>query len=206
MKVLTLLSTLMFMPMAVANPADQGVSLIYQGKSDEALKILEPLAQKSNPKAAFYASLLFLFGDKPDIVKGLQFLEIAVSAGYGPALDTYAGFYLHGDFVQKDIHKAKMYYEISSRRGYGPSQFNYGILCKNGEGVPLDLETAYIFLSLAAKNHSDLGDLTIDASHFRDQVKENLALEVLTRADQSFHQLEREIARKRKPEREGYNC
>ncbi|AIK95603.1 tetratricopeptide repeat protein [Candidatus Odyssella acanthamoebae] len=183
--------------LVLANPADQGISLIYQDKSTEALSILEPLAEKSNPKAAFYASLILLFGDKPDLSKGLPLLEKAVKAGYGPALDTYAGLYLHGDILEKDLHKAKMYYEIASQRGYGPSQFNYGILCKNGEGVPLDLETAYVFLSLAAENHADLGELTLDAGEFRDQVKASLTPDVLLRAGQAAHRYKKEIARKR---------
>jgi TPR repeat protein len=180
--------------LVLGNPTDQGISLIYQGKNTEALSILEPLAKKSNPKAAFYASLILLFEDKPNLAKGLPLLEKAVKAGYGPALDTYAGLYLHGDILEKDIHKAKMYYEIASQRGYGPSQFNYGILCKNGEGVPLDLETAYVFLSLAAENHPDLGELTLDAAEFRDQVKTQLATEVLIRANQAVHRYKKEIA------------
>ncbi|MBW8308701.1 MAG: sel1 repeat family protein [Candidatus Paracaedibacteraceae bacterium] len=179
-----------------ANSADHGVSLIYQGKNTEALGILEPLAKKSDPKAAFYASLILLFSDKPDLSKGLPLLEKAVQAGYGPALDTYAGLYLHGDILEKDLHKAKMYYEIASQRGYGPSQFNYGILCKNGEGLPLDLENAYVFLSLAADNYNDLGELTLDAAEFRDQVKANLPPDVLARAEQTAPRYKKEIARK----------
>ena len=181
---------------ALANPADQGISLIYQGRNAEALRILEPLGQKSNPKAAFYASLILLFGDKPDLSKGLPLLEKAVQAGYGPALDTYAGLYLHGNILEKDLHKAKMYYEIASQRGYGPSQFNYGILCKNGEGLPLDLESAYVFLSLAADNDKDLGELTLDAEEFRDQVKAQLSPAVLARAEQTVKRYKREIERK----------
>lgn len=182
---------------AIADPIDEGLRLIYLNKQDDALKILEPLAQQSNPKAAFYTALLLIHGEKPNIPKGLRLLEQAVSAGYGPALDTYAGFYLHGDFVDKDVHKAKMYYEIAGRRGYGPSQFNYGIMCKNGDGVPLDPETAYIFLSLAADNYHDLEDLTLDATEFRDEVKEKLPPDVLARADKTLKELKKGIIHKK---------
>jgi TPR repeat protein len=187
----------LFISLAIANPADEGVRLIYQGQYEAALKLLEPLAQKSNPKAAFFAALIFLYGGKSNVSRGMQLLTQAVNAGYGPALDTYAGFYLHGDFVEKDLHKAKMYYEISGRRGYGPSQFNYGILCKNGDGLPLDRETAYIFLSLAADNQQDLGNLTIDAAQFRDEIKSLLSPEGLARANQTLYQFKAELSQKK---------
>lgn len=197
MRILIFLFAFIIASKGAANPVDQGIKLIYQGKTGEALKVLEPLAQKQQPKAAFFSALLLLFGDKPEPSKGLQYLEQAVKAGYGPALDTYAGLYLHGDFMPKDICKAKMFYEISARRGYGPSQFNYGIICKNAEGVPLDLEAAYIFLSLASENYADLGELTLDAQEFRDQVKEQLSPSALERAQQSFYCLKKEITAKK---------
>lgn len=178
-------------------PSDHGISLIYQGKPDDALKELLPLSNAGDHRAAFYTSILLLFGEKQDIDQGLFHLKKAVDAGYGPALDTLAGLYLHGDIIAADIHKAKMYYEIAARRGYGPSQFNFGIMSKNGEGVPVDLEDAYLYLSLAADNKADLGDLTIDAEKFRHEVISRLDQEQFDRVHADFLKLKHQIAQKR---------
>lgn len=191
------LTALMLLSCALANPADQGLSLMYQGKNDAALEVLEPLAHQKNAKAAFYASVILLVEDHPNPEKGLPYLRQAVDAGYGPALDTYAGLYLKGVFVPKDVHTAIMYYEVAATRGYGPSQFNYGIMCKNGDGVPIDLEAAYVFLSLAGENKADLGDVTGDAIQFRDEVKSKLSPEQFARAHNRFQNLEKQIRSKK---------
>ncbi|MBX3487547.1 MAG: sel1 repeat family protein [Candidatus Paracaedibacteraceae bacterium] len=179
-----------------ASGTDEGISLMYQGKPDEALTQLKPLGDNGDIKAAFYVSLILLFGDKTTVTEGMAYLQKAVNAGYGPALDTLAGLYLHGDLIPRDIHKAKMYYEIASQRGYGSSQFNFGIMSKNGEGVPQDLEDAYVYLSLAADNYDDLGDLTQDAEKYRNEVRAQLDQDNLDRVHKKYEHLKSEITSK----------
>ena len=195
MKVLAILTLTTSFCLATSE-VDHGISLIYQGKSDEALAYLKPLSNKGDVKASFYTSLLLIFGDKPNISEGMPYLKNAVNAGYGPALDTIAGLYLHGDIIPKDIHTAKMYYDIAAQRGYGPSQFNFGIMSKNGDSMPRDLEDAYVYLSLASDNISGLGDLTIDATKYRNEVRAQLNQEELDRAHQKYERLRAEIATK----------
>lgn len=149
---------------------DEGLNLLYKGKSKEALALFEKPIQAGDERALFYAAIIHLFGDHPQIEKGMPLLEKAVHKGYGPALDTYAGLFLHGEFVPQDSHKALMYYEMSAQRGYGPSQFNCGILYKNGEKVPKDLDKAFYYLTLAAQNTEDLDELADDAAEFRNDV------------------------------------
>lgn len=161
---------------------EDGISLMYQNKPEEALKELQkyispaqPLKSqnsknKTDPRASFYSAFIYLFGDNPDPKKGLPLLEQAVQQGYSPALEMYAGLYLHGEFVPQDRHKALLYFEIAARQGYGPAQFNCGILYKNGDKIPKDLGKAFIYLTLAAHNHKDLEKLTEDATHYRNEV------------------------------------
>lgn len=153
---------------------EDGISLMYQNKPKEALEELSKYYKDKDPRALFFSAFIYLFGDDIDPKKGLEFLEQAVKAGYGPALDTYAGLYLHGDFVPQDRHKALMYYEIAAQQGYGPSQFNCGILYKNGEKIPKDLVKAFVYLTMAVHNSKDLDELTIDATEYRDQVIANM--------------------------------
>lgn len=175
---------------------DHGISLIYQDKPDQAVAELKPLAKAGDYKAAFYASLVLIFGDKPDVSQGLPYLQQAVNAGYGPALDTLASLYLQADIIPGDIHKAKMYYEIAANRGYGPSQFNLGIMSKNGDGVPRDLIDAYVYLSLATDNIKDLGDLTFDTEQYRNEVLGQLNQEQLDEAHDRYLKMKKSIALK----------
>ncbi len=175
---------------------DHGISLIYQDKPDQAVAELKPLAKAGDYKAAFYASLVLIFGDKPDVSQGLPYLQQAVNAGYGPALDTLASLYFQADIIPGDIHKAKMYYEIAANRGYGPSQFNLGIMSKNGDGVPRDLIDAYVYLSLATDNIKDLGDLTFDTEQYRNEVLGQLNQEQLDEAHDRYLKMKKSIALK----------
>ena len=191
-------SLLFLTNLCMASPeTDQGISLMYQDKPEQALAVLKEQSRVGDVKASFYTSLILVFGDKPDIQAGLPYLQQAVNAGYGPALDTLAGLYLHGDIIPADIQKAKMYYEIAAQRGYGPSQFNFGIMSKNGDGVPRDLEEAYVYLSLAADNVDGLGDLTVDATKYRNEVRAQLDQDKLDRAHKKYEQLTAEIKAKR---------
>lgn len=165
---------------------DEAIQLIYQGNPQKALSLLQKPIEAGDERALFYAALVHLFGDNPQTDLGMPLLEKAVHKGYCPALDTYAGLYLHGDFVPQDSHKALMYYEMSAKRGYGPSQFNCGIIYKNGEKIPRDLEKAFYFLSLAANNRQDLDELADDAAQFRNDVVAAMSKEEYQRALQAF--------------------
>lgn len=182
------ISSLTFLTLPSLATTEEGIALMYAGKSPEALEKFSTPIQKNDIKACFYASLILLFGDNPKIDRGLELLEKAVHKGYGPALDTYAGLFLHGEFKPQDTQKALMYYEMAARGGYGPSQFNCGILYKNGEKIPKDLEKAFYFLTLAAQNKEDLEDVTEDAVTFRNEVIQQMTQEQYQQALASFTQ------------------
>lgn len=171
--------SVLFFQITLANASvDQAIQLLHQGKEDEATTMLTAQADKGNVEACFYLSQVKLSGEKPDIEAGLVLLKKAVSASFPPAMDTMAGYYLHGTFVVQDHHKALMYYQLAADRGYGPSQFNYGIMLKNGEKTPQDLEGAFVYLALAALNKGDLADVTEDAALYRDEVARKLSPKV----------------------------
>lgn len=167
---------------AVNSIVDEGIQLIYQGNPQKALSVLQGPLEAGDERALFYAAFVHLFGDNPQVGQGILLLEKAVHKGYCPALDTYAGLYLHGDFVPQDSHKALMYYEMSAQRGYGPSQFNCGIIYKNGEKTPQDLEKSFYYLSLAANNRQDLDELAEDAALFRNEVVAQMSKEQYQKA------------------------
>ena len=167
---------LLFITVASASPqVEEGVKLWRQGEKDKAISVLVTPAQEGDAEACFYLSQINLFTRDPKIKTGLSFLKKSINLGFLPAMDTLAGYYLHGTFVGQDHHKALMYYHLAANRGYGPSQFNYGIMLKNAEKTPQDLENAFVYLALAALNRKDLDELVEDAAVYRDEVARQLS-------------------------------
>lgn len=153
----------------------EAIKLIYNGNIEEAKGLLIGEAAKDDAEACFFLSQINLFGKYKFVESGLTLLRKSISLGFAPAMDTIAGYYLHGEFLPRDHHAALMYYQLAANRGYGPSQFNYGIMLKNGEKTPQDLEDAFVYLALAALNVDDLGDISEDAAGYRNEVASKLS-------------------------------
>lgn len=158
------------------------IKLLSQGNITAAEKLFQAEAEKGNGEACFYLSQISLFGKQQSVEAGLKLLHQSIKLGFVPAMDVLAGYYLHGEFLPPDHHKAAMYYKLAANQGYGPSQFNYGIMQKNGERTPQDLEESFIYLALAALNKADLGDVTLDAASYRDEVAKKLSPTAYQRA------------------------
>lgn len=177
------------MTVSVDHRIDEAEYLIHMEEFTKAEDILKPLAQAGHGEALFFLSHIQLFSPQKNISEGLKNIYLAVEKNNLKALDTFAGFYLHGEFVAQNKEKALAYYQKAANLGYGPSQFNCGILYRNGDGVPRNLETAYVYLSLAAINKQDLDDVTQDAVVYRDQVSRELTPTQRTQAAIRIHYL-----------------
>src|SRR5690606_5055190 len=99
-----------------------------------------------------------------------QLFNLSQKDQFALAQDTLAGFYLHGEGVPKSEKIARILFELAAQKNYGPSQFNCGIMYKNAQGGTKNLQKALHYLNLAAKNQKDLGDLTLDAAYYRDEI------------------------------------
>lgn len=145
---------------------------MVEGKASEAITTLAPLATKNDPHALYLLAIIYLSptSNHLNIQRGLDLLEKAVFLNYGPALDELAGLYLVGEGVEKNEAKALHYYIQASHIGYGPSQFNCGIMYKEGQGTKKDPMKAYLYLCLASLNYKDLGEVTLDAAKYRDEL------------------------------------
>ena len=150
----------------------EGEVFMNNGKFDEAISILTPLAAQENPKALYLLAGIYLSKSSQHLnyPKGREFLERAVALNYPPAMDELAGLYLAGEGVEKNEAKALQYYIQASYKGYGPSQFNCGIMYKEGQGTEKDFTKAYFYLCLASLNFRDLDGLTEDAAQYRDEL------------------------------------
>lgn len=178
-RILVLICGFLFLNLAQEVNAEgrtnEAIQLIHKGNIKEAEKILVVEAEKNDAEACFFLSQIKLLGEYKFVESGLALLRKSISLGFAPAMDTLAGYYLHGEFLPKDHQTALMYYQLAANRGYGPSQFNYGIMLKNGEKTPQDLEDAFVYLALAALNVDDLGDISEDAAEYRNEVASKLS-------------------------------
>jgi len=163
---------MMILSIPVFASLQKGESYIIEGKIDEAVITLTPFVQKKDPHAFYLMAIIYLSPTTKyyNFQKGFFYLQQAVFQNYAPALDELAGLYLAGEGVEKNEAKALHFYIQASHLGYGPSQFNCGIMYKNGQGIKPDLKKAYLYLSLASLNYNDLGDVALDAAHYRDEV------------------------------------
>jgi len=150
----------------------KGEAFAFHGKFKEAIEILSPLAAKNDPRALYVMAVIYLSPHSGYFNKkeGLAFLQKAVFQNYAPALNELAGLYLAGEGVQKSEEKALHYYIQAAHIGYGPSQFNCGIMYKNGQGAEKNFMKSCLYLTLASLNHRDLGDVTLDATKYRDEL------------------------------------
>jgi TPR repeat protein len=130
-------------------------------------------AEKHSGEQEFQTGVRLLYGledTQKNFKKGYQLLLQAAEKEHPIAIYCLACCSFSGEGVDVDHAKARILYQQSSDFNYGPGQFNAGIMAKNGDGGPVDNVTAYYDLCLASLNHRDLGDLTIDAAYYRDQV------------------------------------
>lgn len=186
-----IITILIMLSHSVWADVNQGEYFLYQGQYEQALVALKDGVAQKDPKACFLTALVKLFGGETSEQKteGLLLLQEAAHKGYNPAIDTLAGLYLHGDFVEQDRFQALRYYEMAANRGYGPSQFNAGIMHKNGDKIPQDLESAFVYLSLAALNRGDLDELVEDAAGYRNEVAKKMTPEQLHQAVLRINQI-----------------
>jgi TPR repeat protein len=167
-----LLSLLFFLITAFPALASlqKGEELVAQGKLQEAIATLAPFAAKNDAHALYLMAVIYLSPQTNhlDVQRGVAFLKSAAFQNYPPALNELAGLYLDGAGVEKNEGRALQYYVQASHLGYGPSQFNCGIMYKNGQGTEKNFIKAYLYLSLAAFNYKDLGDVALAAAKYRD--------------------------------------
>ncbi|HLD95442.1 MAG TPA: tetratricopeptide repeat protein [Alphaproteobacteria bacterium] len=109
------------------------------------------------------------FGHKQNIGQGVQLVKTLGLTLDSRALSFLGDLYFSGEGVEKDQALAAVFYKLAAQNGYGPAQFHLGILFKNGQGVPQSAMHSFYYLSLAAKNKKDLGDLCENAAQYRDQ-------------------------------------
>lgn len=122
----------------------QGIEAIERHEFAQALKSLEPLAQKNDTRALFALANLYASGRGVlrDEAKAAELYTRAAERGHAQALYALGAIYTDGRGVPRNVGKAIACYEKAVEAGIPDAANSLGYLYENGVGVPADREKA----------------------------------------------------------------
>ena len=132
---------------------EEALSLLREGKFDEALKIIIPLAEGGDARAQSNLSTIFDrgFGVEPDPEKAHEWAQLAAQQGFVPAMYNLAVMYGQGRGVEQNQQEAVRWLTQAAEQEYAPAMYYLGILYTAGEGVEKDDAAAFSWYSAAAR-------------------------------------------------------
>lgn len=134
-----------------------GLDAFARGDHAGALRELQPLAQKGDPKAQFMLGVMHETGAglRQDAAAAAQWYRRAAEQGE-PSAQFNLGLYNElGRAGPVDLAAAAAWYGRAAAQGHGPAMNNLGSLYYLGKGVPRDLVEAYMWKTLAAEALKD---------------------------------------------------
>lgn len=137
-------------PTAVAR-AD---ALIAEGRMGDALKVLTPLAEHGNARAAQFLGSAYERGQgvAPDLAEASHWYQIAAQAGEVDALYNLGALHDHANASSRDAQEAMRWFRRAADQRDAQAQLNIGLLYLKGEGVEKDPNQARFWIRLAAGN------------------------------------------------------
>lgn len=119
---------------------------------DEALKCLEPLAQKGNAEAQDDIGRIYEagLGVPQDFKQAAGWYRKAADQGYARAQNSLGLLYMNGQGVTQDYQQAIDWFRKAAAQGEAEAQNNLGFMYANGFGVPKDLNQAIALFRKAA--------------------------------------------------------
>jgi TPR repeat protein len=158
--------------------AEYVTRLIYAGKFDETENYLASASSYlfPDPTASFLLGSFYLGGCvfKRNLKRADVYITKAANLGLPEAIHSLGDGYYSGDIREKNIEKALECYKKAANLGYGPSQFNAGVVLLNTATSKRELKLSIYYLSQAAGNIEDLGEITKDAEHYKANAKDKL--------------------------------
>jgi len=160
----------------------------YQEKQfKEAFDLYLPLAEKDNPEAQFYISVMSHEGEgrKKDLRTALVFLLKSAKQNYPKAQFRLGTAYYLGNLVEKDYETAFKYFQKASEQDLPEAQFAIAEMYKNGIWLKADKEKAIKMYYLSAKNGYGLAQFIVSIAYL-DEGKDETAkkwIEILRKND-----------------------
>lgn len=131
---------------------ESAVSLVENGKYEEAFALYGKLAKSGDPEAQHNLAMLYRTGKGvgKDLKESAYWFRKAADQGVSDA-QYYLGYmYENGEGISKNREYAYVWYRKAAERGHGLAQINLGVIYANGLGVKQDLEEAYLWFHVAA--------------------------------------------------------
>ena len=142
--------------LAQSGDLDTALELIGTGAIDEAIAILEPLAEAGDAEAQYQLGDLYwnANGVEFDAELAGTYFRRAAEAGLAKAQNALAILYLRGNGVEQDLVEGARWQALAAEQGYVPAEVGIGIRYLNGEGVEQNVDTARQWFELAADHGS----------------------------------------------------
>ncbi len=129
-----------------------GRQLYAEGRYDEAVAVIRPLAEKGVPRAMAIYGFFFErgLGVAQDNAQAVAWYEKAAAAGSPIGIHNLARTYEIGDLgVAVDLPRARAMYAQAAALDYLPSVHNLARMMIYGEGGPMDTATGLAYLERA---------------------------------------------------------
>lgn len=141
----------------------RAVKLIRDRKYDEAMTILEPLAEKGDAAAQYHLGGMYLMaeGVERDGARAKELFERAAAQGESRALYRLGRLCEDGRDMPRDYAKVMTYYAQAARKGMPFAIQNIGNLLTRGQGVKKNLEQARQVYLLTAGEGDPMSQLAL---------------------------------------------
>lgn len=149
--------SLRFLPLPNRPEIDQARKTIRSGNAQEAIQLLQPLAEQNDSLAALLLADVYLhgLGVSTDYQLARKFFEIAAKDGHVVALYNLGVIYAKALGVTRDVSEAIKWFKLAADQRHNTAQFNLAVLYSRGDGVPRDLEEADRWMRMAANNGNE---------------------------------------------------
>jgi len=154
----------------LSDSLDEGVAAIREGRYEEALELVLPLAEKGDPQAENIMGAMYMnsWGVELNTAEALRWYGLAAEHGDARAYFNLGQMYATGNGVDQDCDKALEFFSEPAEAGDPVAQVNLGGLFSDGsECVPQDDSSAVRWYRAAADQGDSLGQHGIASFYAR---------------------------------------
>jgi TPR repeat protein len=180
-----------------ADDIGRGAELAASGDREAAIRLLQPLAEHGNGKAAWVLGDVYArgVGAAKDVARAIRWYRLAIAYGDLEGYNRIAGLYQNGDGVPKDLQAAIRWYSAAAKRDSSNAKFNLGLIYSDDRSDVTDYVKAYAWLTIADMHEIDAPSGWTPGA-FRDRLKAKMTEAQVTEAQQ---RVQRWIAHREAP-------
>ncbi len=174
---------------------DAGWDAYERGDYAEALRVIQPLAERGNASAQSTLGAMYQFGQgiPQDYQQAVAWYRKAAEQGHSEAQHNLGVMYAIGLGISQNHRQAVVWYRKAAEQGNAYAQLSLGITYANGKDVPQDDVKAYAWLNLAAARGIK------SAKNVRDRIRQKMTFAQVARGQALSSELEARITSPGKP-------